>query len=175
MKQCTSCQEWKRIDDFYKNRNGHQSRCKTCAAKANKARYDSTRDQRLAVAKKYRKDHKNEIAAKDRVRKCSESVREAARKRYAANPEKYKLYQVSRSYGLTPEQYREMFAVQDDRCKICKRHQSEFPKAFAVDHCHRTGKIRGLLCNSCNAGLGWFRDNVVALRAAAEYVEVHAQ
>lgn len=95
------------------------------------------------------------------------------RRRYPYNqtPE-FKAYQrkwqLKRRYGITVEQYREMYDLQDGRCAICRNLQPG--KHFAVDHCHATGIIRGLLCNKCNSGLANFRDDIEALEAAASYL-----
>jgi hypothetical protein len=69
-------------------------------------------------------------------------------------------------YGLTFEQYWRLFAAQDGRCAIC--HKPPKTVSLSVDHCHRTGQIRGLLCYRCNYGLGHFY-SVEALRRAADY------
>lgn len=58
--------------------------------------------------------------------------------------------------GLSLAQYNELFRKQKGCCVICGKHQTEFKRALAVDHNHVTGRIRGLLCNSCNRGLGCF-------------------
>lgn len=57
---------------------------------------------------------------------------------------------------------------QADRCLICKEEVPLF-----IDHCHRTGKVRGLLCQSCNSGLGMFKENVANLAIAANYILKH--
>ena len=76
-------------------------------------------------------------------------------------------------YGLTLEQYHRMFEKQEDRCGICKRHQSEFKKRLFVDHCHETGKVRGLLCFKCNNLLGQANDDPSILQNAIEYLKEH--
>ena len=58
------------------------------------------------------------------------------------------------AFGMTLSQYQEMLESQRGCCKICGRHQKEFKKRLCVDHCHDTGKIRGLLCNHCNYLVG---------------------
>lgn len=73
-----------------------------------------------------------------------------------------------REFGLTRSQYDTMFEARDGLCGICKRSQPE--KKLAVDHCHRTGKIRGLLCKHCNMGIGQFGDDPERLIAAATYI-----
>lgn len=71
----------------------------------------------------------------------------------------------------TLEQRQELFDKQEGRCAICSRHESEFNRRLAVDHCHATGAIRGLLCSPCNRGLGLFRDNQERLIKAAQYIK----
>lgn len=58
-------------------------------------------------------------------------------------------YALRKLYGITLEQYQELLAKQDGRCAICKRD-----RPLSVDHCHTTGRIRGLLCSSCNIVVG---------------------
>lgn len=75
-------------------------------------------------------------------------------------------------YGLTQEQYEAMLAEQDGRCAICR--SPDWPgkdRRPHVDHCHKTGKIRALLCGKCNNGLGNYDDDPARLRAAADYLE----
>lgn len=75
-----------------------------------------------------------------------------------------------RTYKLTEDQYQEMFDRQGGMCANCLH----LPGVH-VDHCHETGKVRGILCLDCNVGLGHFRDDPSLLRAAAEYLERHKQ
>ena len=79
-------------------------------------------------------------------------------------------------YGVTLEQYDAMLAAQGGVCAICgtsepKGKRGAFGPTFSVDHCHTTGKIRGLLCGLCNPALGAFGDSVERLRAAISYLE----
>jgi hypothetical protein len=80
-----------------------------------------------------------------------------------------------REYGITLEQYNEILESQQGKCAICGKDYSTImdgKKArLAVDHCHKTGAIRGLLCNSCNTGLGNLKDDPDLLRAAIKYIE----
>lgn len=78
-----------------------------------------------------------------------------------------------RKFNLLPGEKDLKFAEQGGLCAICQRPES-MDRAIATDHCHRTGLNRGLLCGSCNNGLGRFNDDPVRLRAAAEYIEVWA-
>jgi|VirMetMinimDraft_7_1064189.scaffolds.fasta_scaffold152421_2 hypothetical protein len=74
-------------------------------------------------------------------------------------------------YGITLEDYNKMLLLQESRCKICDVHQKHCDKRLAVDHCHTTGEVRGLLCQHCNTGLGQFRDNTAFLKEAINYLE----
>ncbi|MGX1129439.1 hypothetical protein RKD49_001629 [Streptomyces glaucescens] len=71
-----------------------------------------------------------------------------------------------RKYGLTPQQLEQMITEQQGVCCICLAAPPEH-----VDHCHETGRVRGVLCFSCNAALGQFKDRPDAIRRAAAYVE----
>lgn len=76
-------------------------------------------------------------------------------------------------YKITLEQYEKMLQNQKSTCFICKKHQSNMPKSYGrlvIDHCHKTGKIRGLLCRSCNSGIGQLKDSETLLRRAIHYL-----
>lgn len=93
---------------------------------------------------------------------------------YYKNKEKHKEYgrkkHLKSKYGLTVECYDKMLKSQDNQCEICKIHVSELAKPLYIDHCHSTGKVRGLLCQHCNSGLGHFRDNIDSLLKASQYL-----
>ena len=76
-------------------------------------------------------------------------------------------------YGLSPEQYDVMYQRQEGCCAICGKHQSSFARRLTVDHCHKTGKIRSLLCGSCNNGLGCYKDDPELLVKAYQYLQKH--
>ncbi len=78
-----------------------------------------------------------------------------------------------RSYGIEPEQFDTMLAAQSFRCAICEASEPGGRGTWKVDHCHTTGAVRGLLCNGCNVGLGYFKDNQNALLKAAYYLKEH--
>lgn len=85
------------------------------------------------------------------------------------NPERAKVNQRRRLYGMTPETFDVLLQVQEGRCAVCRL---PFCRGCEpnVDHDHSTGRVRGLLCRSCNHGLGNFRDNLEALAAAMTYL-----
>lgn len=85
---------------------------------------------------------------------------------------KYRLKQ----YNLTLESYNKMLTKQNHVCKICKKPETTIsPKTdkirnLAVDHCHSSGIVRGLLCGNCNNALGFFYDNIQSLKEAIKYL-----
>ncbi len=70
-----------------------------------------------------------------------------------------------RNYGLVPQEYKEMLSQQRACCNICGEKV-----ALTVDHSHKSGIVRGLLCNKCNWGLGMFDDNIDLLASAVSYL-----
>jgi hypothetical protein len=76
-------------------------------------------------------------------------------------------------YGVSEEQYTEMLSRQGGVCRVCKKTPEENKQRLAVDHCHDTGKVRGLLCSTCNLGLGYFNDNIQLLTEAILYIKEH--
>ena len=77
-------------------------------------------------------------------------------------------------YKMTLEEYQKMHDEQGGKCLICNQEtkgRGKKKNQLAVDHCHETGKIRGLLCNYCNTGLGLFRDNISLLEKASNYLK----
>lgn len=78
---------------------------------------------------------------------------------------------IKRNFGITAEQYKEMFDRQEGKCAICEKHQDILKRRLAVDHNHFTGEIRGLLCTYCNHRVvGRHRDGNL-LRKIADYVD----
>jgi hypothetical protein len=80
-------------------------------------------------------------------------------------------------FGLTPADYERMLVEQNGVCAICRRaNRGKFSKnPLGVDHCHKTGRVRGLLCHQCNFAIGHAGDDPMVLRAAADYLEKHGQ
>jgi|ERR1017187_7892677 hypothetical protein len=82
-------------------------------------------------------------------------------------------YEYEKKFNLTIEQYDEMLRQQDYKCAICRRDTPNKKQNthWAVDHDHTTGKVRGLLCQNCNQGLGKFKDNKILLEEAIKYLQ----
>ena|ERR1035437_1637660 len=85
------------------------------------------------------------------------------RKWAAANPH----YKDKILYGLAPGARQGIFEMQGRCCALCKTTTSS---RWCLDHCHTTGRVRGILCNNCNTGLGRFNDDPLLLHAAVRYL-----
>jgi len=85
------------------------------------------------------------------------------------NPDKIKDRQLRRTYGITLEDYAALLDQQGGVCRLCGKPPSK--KSLHVDHCHESGKIRGLLCSKCNTALGLANDSPDLLRRMAFYLE----
>lgn len=113
-----------------------------------------------------------------RYAKCRSCCNEYNRTTYS--PKLHKEIRLKREYGITLEEYEMILKFQDGVCKICSMperakygngHVSGKIANLAVDHDHKTGKVRGLLCSRCNRGIGYFEDSPERLLAAAKYLE----
>jgi len=103
---------------------------------------------------------------------CFASTRKKYRKKIKA-PGYWRKNHIKWKYGITLEQLEDLLRNQDFKCKICNVDFDNSIKSttMCIDHDHKTNKVRGLLCNSCNVGLGLFKDNIDALQNAILYLE----
>jgi len=76
-----------------------------------------------------------------------------------------------KQYNLLPEEYLKLKKEQNYKCKICFKSEEENGKALAIDHCHKTSKVRGLLCDNCNRGIGHLQDDINILESAIKYLK----
>lgn len=133
--------------------------------------YRENRDQVLAKNREYRaaKPEVYRALSKASRDRNIDKVRARDRARYAANPTKRRQQQLQQ-YGISVADYDQMLQAQDGRCAICSSEVGAKGKSLAVDHCHETGAVRGLLCARCNVGLGMFQDDVARMRLAIDYL-----
>lgn len=143
-----------------------------------------------AADQRHRKKHQEELASRRRTRYAADSTAaKQAAKKYAKkhpdrvraraarfkekDPEAYRTTQrraaLKKLYGLTIEDYERLLSEQNGVCAICKR-VCKTGRRLAVDHCHETGRVRGLLCANCNHVLGKLNDDVELLQAAVSYL-----
>lgn len=123
------------------------------------------------------RDRARQYTSRPEVRERKNSVR-----RVDANPDRREVNRrglLWRKYGITPDQYDEMFAAQNGVCALCAQPADpngvRAASRLHVDHDHETGKVRALLCNHCNRGIGAFRDDPDLMQRASLYVWKHRQ
>jgi hypothetical protein len=136
----------------------------TSKARARRAAYEKS-DNCVA----YRNSYAEMYEAKPERIAAKKEYRKSAKGKYliAKSVRAYEL----RKYGVTEVQYQRMLRRQNGVCAICKAHPNG--ASLCVDHCHATGKLRGLLCHACNIGISKFDDDPNVVRMAAGYLEVY--
>jgi hypothetical protein len=161
-------------------RNGHvvdryvsDGRCTVCKIEKDR-RWKKSNSLKIKEGsrKYYLKNHER---IKDNVRKWEVNnpvkVKQNNLKKnkswYKNNQEKVKKYHLKRLYNITIEEWRILFESQSSCCAICKTTEA---KRWHTDHCHKTGKVRGILCHHCNLGLGHFKDNVDVIKSIISYL-----
>lgn len=118
-----------------------------------------------------------------RESRCNKCMVELRKEWMVRNPEQHRGCWLKFRYGITIAEYEAMSAAQGHLCACCGAHADSLPidkrtgkkYRFAVDHCHGSGKVRALLCKSCNTGLGCFGDDPRVVHAALEYLKKHGK
>ena len=160
MKKCYKCQKQKKHSNFYKNRaksDGLQTMCKKCSSKRVRSLYANSivkvtkKTKKCLLCKKIRRVSRfgrNKLASDGLQSICNPCTNEKARK-YARE------HHLHTRYGLTIDDYNKMLSNQKGVCKICKAlPTTSSNNKLAVDHCHISGDVRGLLCTRCNVVIG---------------------
>lgn len=93
------------------------------------------------------------------------------RRQRASNSTKRRPRQLQRLYGISIEDYNNLFESQKGCCAICGEHQANLKTSLSVDHNHITGEVRGLLCKPCNMAIGIFKDDIQIAIAAVDYLK----
>ena len=153
-RSCSKCLQEKPIEAFgpsKMHKDGRRRECRSCVNARQRNIYRSNPEIRRKIL--------------DNAKKYTD-----------ANPEVWKRRYLMRVYNITLEEYNAVLTEQGGVCAICsKPEEIKNPSArerssLAVDHCHETGKIRGLLCFKCNTGIGALGDSVEGLERALAYL-----
>jgi len=146
MRTCSICKIEKNSADFKLKSNGCLSSfCKTCSA---------------SYQKEYQEKNKEKIKEK--------------KKYYHTQTKEYRRwYTIKMRYGITKEEYESILLSQNNKCAICENTKSGHKNTdeMVVDHCHKTQKVRGLLCNRCNTLLGLIDDNPEFMQNISKYLK----
>jgi hypothetical protein len=149
-RRCTKCRVKKHLETEFSvhaaGKNGYRRQCKQCVSE-------------------YQRDYQRSYRER-RTKGERERLREYKRK-------KAFLYNLRRLYGITVEEYEDLRRAQGDKCAVCgDAFLSDTPH---VDHCHRTGRVRGLLCGPCNRALGIMKDSINLLKSAIRYLRANGE
>ena len=132
------------------------------------AKFCTSCKQLKGVQEFSRNDKRLELNLRCYCKQCNYDRQDKWRK---TNPKKQKEYKLFARFGITYKDYEDMLIAQNYRCKICDTHIGNTArKVLCVDHCHKTDRIRGLLCDNCNKGLGHFYDKPELLVKSIEYL-----
>jgi len=122
---------------------------------------ETNREGYNAYMRKYHEKNRDEINAKRRFLWANDLKHRS----------KATQHRIKRDFGLEAEQYADLYLTHNGKCAICAISEADAgEKGLAVDHCHSTGNVRGLLCRKCNTSLGQFKDDVSLLQKAIEYL-----
>ena len=164
-KKCSECQKFLPINEFNKNKqskDGLFCKCKTCLSSYLKGYYGEHKEGHLEKGKAYYSKNKNTLFVKQKEHYIKNRVELNKRQT---------IYNRKKRYGVSEEEYKTMFLKQNGNCLGCGTNQSKLKKALHVDHCHITGKVRGLLCATCNLALGYAKDNEQILLNLIKYLK----
>ncbi len=142
-------QAHKEQEDMKHKAYTHQPHVRKKTAERNKAWREANSEHKKQYDKAYYQKHKERIIQQTRT------------------------YYLGKMYDLTPKEKKVLYASQYGKCAICERDYSE--SELVVDHCHKTGKVRGLLCNPCNLAIGFLQDRPTMLYKAARYIINHQE
>lgn len=167
-KICSKCKKEKDIKHFgFSRPNVYRSNCKVCQNEYNKEYLRSNPKIKKKISDN-RKENDRVYRKKNKIKR-NEYLKEWSIK----NPEKRRAQKYRNRYGIDIKDYDILFLEQKGRCAICntKEVKRKGMKYFAVDHCHKTDKVRGLLCYRCNSILGKVNDNIELLSNAIKYLK----
>jgi hypothetical protein len=171
-KICSKCGEEKEISEFYKSKtskSGYRGACISCTTEKHKEYYQNN------------KQYFYENGVKNR-NKNRESYLERSRSYNLNNEHKVRDSYFKRTYGISLDDYNKLLELQKNKCCICGKEEVILSKIkhdkvnnLSVDHDHKTGKVRGLLCGKCNKSIGLLNDDISLLKSAIAYLEKHQE
>lgn len=178
MKKCTVCKLEKSLDQFRKDKSrkdGIHCTCNECNKRIQKAWYERNRDKARCQANANYALNKKEISERRKQDRKNNPAKYTAANKRRYDPQKSKLnsWKQAGIKGMTTERYNDMLLAQNFSCAICRTHQKKLKRKLSVDHNHQTGKVRGLLCDACNRGIGYLKESLTILEDAKNYLICH--
>ena len=156
---CSKCGEEKPFSEYHSKRGKSQPECKPCRSKYMAKLYQDNRERERAVRKAWYE--KNKILVCEKLRKNRQD-----------NLQEHRLRARLRRKGMSLEQYQSKIIAQRNSCEICLgSFGTDAYKCSYIDHDHKTGKIRGLLCSQCNTALGLLREDIKLFQKCVAYLK----
>jgi len=186
--KCATCKAEKSEELFNrcgpnKHRNGRGYSCRDCSTAIIKEWRSKNRAYLNLQSRQYKKRNKEKIKVSSKLyrERNKEYIKERYKGYYKKTINRYKETSLLRNYGLTFEEFQTLLNKQNKLCAICNQPETAISnrsgkvRTLAVDHCHKTNKVRGLLCFICNSALGHFKDNIPLLESAIDYLKAHSK
>lgn len=145
LKKCSCCKLEKEVINFYKlarSKDGYDHWCKPCYKEKHAKYYKDNKESYSLVAKRSKTKNKEKIKIASR------------------------LYHIRKKYNIDEQEFYNMYHAQNGLCGICK-----VVEATAIDHCHKTNRVRGLLCKNCNTGIGFLKEDIEIMTNAIQYLQ----
>lgn len=157
MKTCTKCGKHKKSSEFFKRNDTKswqtlRSHCKDCTSKKTSTYYSENSEKYKSLSKEWY------IKNRSRLVEYNKNHKEETRQ-----------YNLMKKYGIGLDDFDALLKIQGGLCAICKK--SSGTKPLFVDHCHKTGKVRGLLCGSCNSAIGLLKESTTSMTRAIKYLK----
>lgn len=149
-KRCYKCDTYYSLSNFFNDKSrydGLSPICKQCEKIRQREKYQRNPEKGRAKNRRWRSKNKDKVKRSNRRN------------------------HLQHYYKMSENDFSNLLSKQNFQCAICQTKKPGGKKRFHVDHCHETQKIRGLLCNNCNRGLGYFKDDIIRLKQAIIYLK----
>jgi hypothetical protein len=173
-KICKRCEISKPLTEFSARascRDGLDTHCKSCKSELTKAYYLTHKEHCADYGKIYYAVNQSSISrrAKEWRESHKEKTAEYSKKYYQAHKRESMACDIAKNYGISIDQYEAMLLEQNGVCAIC--HKAPDKRRLNIDHDHKTGLVRGLLCIKCNRAIGLLKDDTDLLQSAINYLK----
>jgi len=138
-------------------------RCLECHVKYERARWAKNKDKHQEYNQTEKRKEKQLERANKWYENHTEDVLESRKEHYEINQDRLNIERKCKKYNITEDKYKEMIGK---NCEICGKRKWK----MCIDHCHKTNKVRGILCNECNSGIGFLKDDSKLLQNAINYL-----
>ena len=184
---CSKCKkEFPLTNEYFhkdkSTRTGFRSSCKECEQKYRNSRKDQIKEYREThkeeikkQRREFYKNNKDKCLEKARVYRSNnkESVLKRRKEYYQENKEQIEIGRIKYKYDIDIDTYNSLLQLQNNKCAICGNELKTGKGGKAIDHCHGSKKVRGILCTQCNTAMGLLKENINTLQSMITYLEIN--